>query len=288
MSWFSRFSLRNSRKYPPPSEEVLVLLSSFICTAMWGWWDFRMPHIFLYNVLVTRQLCVKCSSCCIMCGSQHLSVYLPFWTGKCLIAKGLQGEAVYKKLCLECAILSLMSLKSLTSSVWCFLSSFSVSDEVIYNWINGNRRDSPIWQRGFLTDRNSEVFWGAADGGIFGCSAKAGGGQKLIEFWHEEGADQDEEHQPQSFTGQSPGDIQNTLEPVADFQANHSLNFRGVEQQSWRFHWKQGKLKPEGARRWVLCPILGLTLGSETILRWLSREMQLNLKILYSNMNSVI
>ena len=89
-----------------------------------------------------------------------------------------------------------------------------------------------MWQRGFLTDRNSEVFWGAADGGIFGCSAKAGGGQKLIEFWYEEGADQDEEHQPQSFTGKSPGGIQNTLEPVADFQANHSLNFRGVEQQS--------------------------------------------------------
>eukprot|EP00913_Durusdinium_trenchii_P018942 g17800.t1 len=40
---------------------------------------------------------------------------------------------------------------------------------VIYDWVNSNRRDSPIWQRGFLT---------------------AGGAQKLIEFWHEEGADQ--------------------------------------------------------------------------------------------------
>ncbi|CAK9015118.1 unnamed protein product [Durusdinium trenchii] len=41
---------------------------------------------------------------------------------------------------------------------------------VIYDWVNSNRRDSPIWQRGFLT---------------------AGGAQKLIEFWHEEGADQE-------------------------------------------------------------------------------------------------
>ncbi|CAJ1396040.1 unnamed protein product [Effrenium voratum] len=41
---------------------------------------------------------------------------------------------------------------------------------VIYNWINSNRRDSPVWQRGFI---------------------QAGGAQKLIEFWHEEGADQE-------------------------------------------------------------------------------------------------
>ena len=42
--------------------------------------------------------------------------------------------------------------------------------QVIYNWINSNRRDSPIWQRGFLT---------------------AGGAEKLKEFWDEEGSDQD-------------------------------------------------------------------------------------------------
>lgn len=41
---------------------------------------------------------------------------------------------------------------------------------VIYNWINSNRRDSPIWQRGFLT---------------------AGGADKLKEFWDEEGSDQE-------------------------------------------------------------------------------------------------
>ena len=41
---------------------------------------------------------------------------------------------------------------------------------MIYNWINSNRRDSPIWQRGFLT---------------------AGGAEKLKEFWDEEGSDQE-------------------------------------------------------------------------------------------------
>ena len=41
---------------------------------------------------------------------------------------------------------------------------------MIYNWINSNRRDSPIWQHGFLT---------------------AGGADKLKEFWDEEGSDQE-------------------------------------------------------------------------------------------------
>ena len=51
-----------------------------------------------------------------------------------------------------------------------FLSVPGVSTEVIYNWINSNHRDSPIWQRGFLT---------------------AGGAEKLKEFWDEEGSDQE-------------------------------------------------------------------------------------------------
>ena len=202
MSWFSRFSLRNSRKYPPPSEEVLVLLSSFICTAMWGWWDFRMPHI-LMSMCPCDQAALR-----EMFKLLHY-VWLP--TFKCLFAilnwKMLDCQRFVRRGC----VLETMSWACNPQfdvlevpDIFCLMLPILLfSDEVIYNWINGNRRDSPIWQRGFLTDRNSEVFWGAADGGIFGCSAKAGGGQKLIEFWHEEGADQDEEHQPQSFTGKA-------------------------------------------------------------------------------------
>lgn len=64
--------------------------------------------------------------------------------------------------------------------------------------------------------------------------AKAGGGQKLIEFWHEDGADQDEQKSASKFHWKKPWwyCIRNTLEAVADFQAKHSLNFRGVEQQN--------------------------------------------------------
>ena len=159
MSWFSRFSLRNSRKYPPPSEEVLVLLSSFICTAMWGWWDFRMPHI-LMSVCPCDQAALR-----EMFKLLHY-VWLP--TFECLFAvlnwKMPDCQRFVRRGCVQ-ETMSWVCHPQIwfylleTPDVFCLMLPILLfSDEVIYNWINGNRRDSPIWQRGFLTDRNSEIF----------------------------------------------------------------------------------------------------------------------------------
>eukprot|EP00931_Biecheleriopsis_adriatica_P114977 TRINITY_DN90836_c0_g1_i1.p1 TRINITY_DN90836_c0_g1~~TRINITY_DN90836_c0_g1_i1.p1 ORF type:complete len:238 (-),score=50.28 TRINITY_DN90836_c0_g1_i1:109-822(-) len=50
---------------------------------------------------------------------------------------------------------------------------------VLYNWINSNRRDSFVWQRGFL---------------------KAGGARKLIDFWNDpEPEDEEDEGYPDRY-----------------------------------------------------------------------------------------